>query len=317
MGSPVIFGDIVGAVTEDSGLIIGGDLDDIGLGTGNTDDEYSITVAATYGLATIDLNTGTWSYDLDDSNPVVNALGAGDLLNDTFTVLMQDTAGTGAGESDTQVITITITGVTCFTRGTLIHSTYGPQSVESLRVGDFVKTETGPLEVLWIGRRYVSAEELAANPKLRPIRILEGALGNGLPRRDLVVSRQHRMMMRSKIAQRMFGEKQVLLPAIHLTALPGIFIDTAADSVEYFHVLLEEHAIIKAEGAPTESLYTGQEMLEALSPDAREEFLTLFPEIAEMNKAPEPARLIPTRKRQKRLIQRHIKNRTPALRETP
>lgn len=317
MGTPTIGGDIVGAVTEDSGIIIGGDLDDVGVATGNTDDLYTITVAATYGLATIDLTTGTWSYDLDDSNPVVNALGAGDLLNDTFTVQMEDTGGIGAGVIDTQVITITITGVPCFTRGTLINTSYGLQSVESLRVGDHVITEDGPSDVLWIGRRFVSAEEMRANEKLRPIRILAGALGNGLPRRDLVVSRQHRMMLRSKIAERMFGEKQVLLPAVRLTGLPGIFIDKDAETVEYFHILLENHAIIKAEGAPTESLFTGTQLLEALSEEARDELLTLFPEIADLDHAPEPARFIPPGKKQKRLIERHIKNQAPALRETP
>ena len=69
---------------------------------------------------------------------------------------------------------------------------------------------------------------------------MQGALGNGLPRRDLLVSRQHRMLVRSSIAGRMFGDKEVLVAAHHLTALPGVtsqfgpFIDgaRAQDSFE-------------------------------------------------------------------------------------
>ncbi|MEZ5913050.1 MAG: VCBS domain-containing protein [Paracoccaceae bacterium] len=116
MGVPTIGGQISGAVTEGSGLIVTGDLDDVGFATGNTDDVWSISVAATYGVATIDPATGTWSYDLNDSHPAVQALGLGDTLTDVFTVLMVD----ADGRSDTQVVTITISGAPCFVAGTPI-----------------------------------------------------------------------------------------------------------------------------------------------------------------------------------------------------
>ena len=94
--------------------------------------------------------------------------------------------------------------------------------------------------------------------KLWPVRICVGALGNGLPERDLLVSRQHRMLVSSRIALRMFGQADVLIPAIRLTALPGIAIDTNVTEVEYFHILLANHEVVFAEGAATESLYTGK-----------------------------------------------------------
>ena len=53
-----------------------------------------------------------------------------------------------------------------------------------------------------------------AYPKVQPVRILAGALGHGMPQRDLLVSRQHRMLVSSAICERMFGLEQVLVSAI-------------------------------------------------------------------------------------------------------
>ncbi len=200
------------------------------------------------------------------------------------------------------------TDVTCFTTGALISTSQGQQRIETIKVGDRVKTLDGFSVVRWIGRRCVGFEELARSPKLRPIRIMAGTLGAELPKRDLLVSRQHRMLVQSKIANRMFGESEVLIPAIKLTELPGIFTDESADSVNYFHLLFDKHEIIFAEGAPTESLFTGPEALKAISPESREEILALFPAVAELDYSPEPARLIPPGKQQKQLVARHLKN---------
>ncbi len=83
------------------------------------------------------------------------------------------------------------------------------------------------------------AIDFARNPKLRPGHISVGALGSGLPTRDFLVSRQLRMLVSSKVAERMFGERNVLVPAIRLTDLPGIYIDEAIESVTYFHLLFD------------------------------------------------------------------------------
>lgn len=129
-----------------------------------------------------------------------------------------------------------------------------------------------------------------------------------MPERDLLVSRQHRMLVRSDITKRMFGEDEVLLPAIKLCELPGIFVDEKVKEVEYFHMLFDTHEVVYAEGAPSESLYTGPEALKALSIQAREEIFTLFPEIAEPDYLPVAARPFPAGKKQKQLVERHKKN---------
>ncbi|SMR82435.1 Hint domain-containing protein [Aliiroseovarius halocynthiae] len=197
----------------------------------------------------------------------------------------------------------------CFTGGTHIATEQGTRLIEDLEVGDKVQTLTNGLqEIQWIGRRKVPKWMLAQNSKLQPVRISSGALGSGLPVRDLVVSRQHRMLVRSKVATRMFGEPEVLVAAIRLAELPGIFVDTDHGDVEYFHLLFDRHEVIIAEGAPSESLYTGPEALKAVSPEAREELLAIFPELMDQTDSLVPAFQVPSGKRQRKLVLRHSKN---------
>ena len=206
------------------------------------------------------------------------------------------------------------TYVPCFANGTHIETVNGPVPVETLRQGDSVALfddPRGTSKVLRVYRRELNRKELEASPCLFPIRIVAGALGNGLPKRDLLVSRQHRMLVSSNVAKRITGEKDVLIPANKLTPLPGIFVDHSVQSITYFHILFDQHEVIKAEGAPTESLYTGTQALNALPLEARKEIKRLFPEIT--GSTPKKARTIPNPSLQKALIARLAKNQQPAL----
>ncbi|EBA05042.1 Hemolysin-type calcium-binding protein [Rhodobacteraceae bacterium HTCC2150] len=306
MGVPSIDGDITGAVTEDSGIIITGDLDDVGFLAGNTDDTFSITSGASYGTATIDPTTGTWTYDLDDANSIVNDLGFGDSLEDMFTVFMLDSNG----QSDSQVVTITISGVPCFSAGTMIETNRGQVLVENLSAGDMVRTmDAGFQPIQWVGTKHLDNAGLSKKPKLRPVRIKDGALGNGLPRVELRVSPQHRVLIDSPIAKDLFGETQVLVPAFKLAGLPGISICDFQDHVTYCHILLKDHHVIFSNGAPTESMFIGNEAIKGLARDARAELLELFPEIVNGTATPEPARLFVKQNKQvqtlKNTLQEH------------
>lgn len=181
--------------------------------------------------------------------------------------------------------------VTCFTTGTLIETCNGPVPIEKLGVGDMVRScDHGLQPVRWIGATRVDRSALARNPKLLPVRIKAGALAQGLPRHDLLVSRQHRMLVRSEIARRMFGAKEVLVPAVQLVGWDGIDIATDVDSVTYWHVMFDAHEVIFAHGTPSESLFAGPMALASLSPDALEEITTLFPEVMAPDFAGLPAR---------------------------
>ena len=198
--------------------------------------------------------------------------------------------------------------VTCFAEGTQIATPDGPRPIETLKVGDLVTTTFGTSAIEWIGRRSFSAIELVDNPKLLPVCISKGALGKGLPNKDLWVSRQHRMLVHSKIAQRMFGMDEVLVPAIKMTKLPGVFVDETVGQVTYYHLLFKLHEIIYAHGAPTESLLAGPQALGSIGEEARAELLAIFPELEHVEWPIEPAHYIPSLKRQKKLIERHRKN---------
>ena len=200
----------------------------------------------------------------------------------------------------------------CFAAGTRIETKRGPTPVETLQPGNTVIGHAGErLTLRKVLHSRFALHDIRANPKLRPVRISAGALGHGLPLRDLLVSRQHRMLVTSKIAHRMFGVPEVLIPAIRLTDLPGIFVDETIEQVDYFHLLFDRHEVIVAEGTATESLFIGPQALKSLDPEARKELLTIFPDCADQVGAAEPARLIPTGRLQKKLVARHLKNAKP------
>ncbi|KJZ16853.1 hypothetical protein TW80_17510 [Loktanella sp. S4079] len=202
-----------------------------------------------------------------------------------------------------------VSGVVCFARGTRIATPRGDVPIETLSAGDNIKTWSGQVyPIRWIGCRKVSEFEMLHSPKLRPIRVRAGALGSQLPKRDLLVSRQHRILVKSKIANRMFDTEEVLIPAIKLVEMAGIEIDNGIKSVDYFHILLDSHEILCADGAPAESLFTGPEALKALPAEALEEISTLFPEIVEQMRASGTAAHVPVHTKVKRLLHRHKKN---------
>ena len=207
---------------------------------------------------------------------------------------------------------------TCFTPGALLTAPDGQRiPVEALRVGDklSVMTDKGTESraIRWIGKRSYSGREFASNDHLRPIRIMAGALGEGIPERDLVLSRQHRVMTASRIAKRMFGEAEVLLAAHHLTELPGVFADESMTEVTYLHVLFDDHQVITADGCPVESMYAGSEVLKSTAPESVAEILKIFPELANSDAPHKPARQMLAGHKQHKLVSRHTWNRQPLL----
>ncbi|CAN0606230.1 unnamed protein product [Ectocarpus sp. 12 AP-2014] len=136
----------------------------------------------------------------------------------------------------------------------------------------------------------------------------KGALGNGLPTRDLLVSRQHRILACSPIAQRMFGQPEILLAAVRLTELPGIYVDTSVRKIDYVHILLDAHEVVFAQDAPVETLYLGDRAKEALGARAMEEIALIFPDLSARGDDVCLAHKVPCRERQARFVERVAKN---------
>lgn len=203
----------------------------------------------------------------------------------------------------------TYEAVPCFTAGSMIETDQGARPVEELAVGDLVRTRDHGLQpVRWIGSRGLEAADLMVAARLRPIRISAGALGHGVPETDLLVSPQHRVLVRSRIAQRMFGDQEVLIAAKHLTHVDGIEIAGGVRDVTYFHVLFDRHEIVFANGAETESLFTGPQALKSIGKKARAEIFELFPELRNVDFRAAGSRRFVNRRESHKLAERHQKN---------
>ncbi|MEO0748850.1 MAG: Hint domain-containing protein [Pseudomonadota bacterium] len=171
-------------------------------------------------------------------------------------------------------------GVICFTPGTRIQTPEGPVAVEDLREGDAVQTkDSGPQRIEWTGSRRMSGARLFAMPHLRPIRICAGSLGMEQPDQDLLVSPQHRMLVRGAVARVLFNTPEVLVSAKDLVNQSTITTDVNLREVTYVHLLLPSHQIVWANGVETESFHPASASLASLDDEDRARLLALHPQL--------------------------------------
>ena len=165
-------------------------------------------------------------------------------------------------------------GVICFTPGTRIETPEGPRLVEELREGDRVQTkDNGAEEIQWIGSRRMTGARLFAMPKLRPVRIRAGALGVDRPDAELLVSPEHRMLVKGDVARDLFNAPEVLVSAKDLINGGTVTVDLALREVTYVHLLLPQHQIVWANGVETESFHPASASLSALDQNDRARLL--------------------------------------------
>ncbi len=162
-------------------------------------------------------------------------------------------------------------GVPCLVAGTRIATPEGWHPVEALCPGDRVMTAVGPQPVLWHGVTRLPPAFLRARPDLRPIRLAPGVLGND---RALVLSPQH------AVAWPAVGRTAALIRARHLAEarLAGVRVMQGVRQVEYHHLLLPRHALIRAEAAAVESFFPGAQALAMLAPAGRDAVLAALPD---------------------------------------
>ncbi len=192
--------------------------------------------------------------DLANSNATHADLGANNVLTisggTTGTVTLHlDPSESFAGEffhlqSDGgSGLYITESDQPCYCRGTLILTDRGERLVEELQIGDQLVTLAGAHRpIKWIGRRGYAGRYILGRQDILPICIKPGALGDGVPRRDLWISPHHAMFLEG-----------VLIEARDLVNGVSIVQPIQIDEVEYFHLELETHDVIIAEGAASET----------------------------------------------------------------
>ncbi len=113
---------------------------------------------------------------------------------------------------------------------------------------------------------------------LQPILIRQGALGNGLPERDMMVSPNHRVLVANDKTALYFEESEVLVAAKHLTGLDGVDVVDIA-GVTYIHFMFDQHEVVLSDGAWTESFQPGDQSLKGIGNAQRNEIFELFPEL--------------------------------------
>jgi hypothetical protein len=124
----------------------------------------------------------------------------------------------------------------CFLRGTLIRTVHGDKRVEDLTVGELVPTVFGgEVPIASIDRHRFGA----------PVRIARSALGTDVPNEDLYVTRQHALLIDGTLvaAGNLFNSATI-------TGLAAL----DCNDFEFFHVGLDRHNVIYANGAPCETL---------------------------------------------------------------
>lgn len=155
-------------------------------------------------------------------------------------------------------------GIPCFASGTPIRTPQGWKPVESLVRGDLVHTlDHGFQPILWHGTSHVSRRQMDDNPRLLPVKVRAGALGNRL---DIRISAQHAILMRR-------DDEEVLVRAIHLarSGVKGVRIAQGTRQVSYHHLLLPKHGILSSDGLLSESFFPGPNALAMLPPGQRME----------------------------------------------
>ena len=181
-----------------------------------------------------------------------------------------DSARSGAMRADN--------GVICFTQGTRITTLAGQIPVQDLKLGDMILTkDNGPQPIEWIGSRRMSGARLFAMPMLRPVRIRVGALGIERPDHELVVSPEHRMLVRGAAARDLFNTSEVLVAAKHLVNDKTVIVERGVREITYVHLLLPQHNVIWANGVETESFHPAHADFDMLAEADRARLLACHP----------------------------------------
>lgn len=197
----------------------------------------------------------------------------------------------------------------CFLTGTLIDTELGQVPVEALVAGDKVRT----LDHGYVPLLGVFSSPVGKEPKAQPVVFPAGALSDGLPKRDLHVSPQHRMFCAGRLAERMFDTNEVLISAKffrdHLP-LPEV---APRNSERYWHLICARHEVVFSEGYPTETMLAGDMALQALGATPAGKAAAAVLKQLRTGRPVHPARPIPKGARQRQFVKRMITNKRDFL----
>jgi len=233
-----------------------------------------------------DINTGGGTLTITHINGVPVVVGSSIMLNTGQVVTLNADGTLGiAGDGDTEDFNFTygvsdgtnedigfvnVSSIPCFVAGTMIQTDKGEMPVDQLHRGDLVVTrDEGPRPVRWVGIRQVQAQGDFA-----PIHIRAGTFG---AHRDLLVSPQHRVLVRDSLAELLFGEDEVLVAAKDLLNDRSVT-RRSGGTVTYVHLMFDQHQVIYSEGLATESFLPGLQTTNLFEQSVVDEICRIFPE---------------------------------------
>ena len=232
-----------------------------------TNDPFVIKLSSNYQISLTYI--GLMTYSLAGGGSTVGFVAENSTTGSYYLVVDHGLAPsggtTGSGPTDNTATAGTHWNISagapgCFVAGTRIATPTGEVAVESLAAGDLVLTEDGQaLPVRWAGRTTVS--RVFADPvRMMPVRIKAGALGENLPVRDVLVSPGHAIRVGAVLAHAAALVNGTSI--LRENDMPMVF--------TYYHVELDSHALLLAEGAPAESFLEGVEDFGFDNADERE-----------------------------------------------
>ena len=207
---------------------------------------YFVTGADSTNLPDVQVTVNTSA--IDSGFQVSDAGGTWQQVTETFetsdagpyAIAMSDLNGAGEG-NDFTIDDISLTAA-CYARGTHISTARGEIPIERLAIGDRVLTASGATRpVIWLGHRAIDISRHPDPVAVRPVRVRAGAFGDGQPRRDLWLSPGHNIAFEG-----------ALIAACRLINGRSVG-QIDQDHIEYWHVELDAHDVIYADGLPAES----------------------------------------------------------------
>ncbi len=211
---------------------------------------------------TIMLKTGQKVTVNSDGTLTLKGDGDAEDFNFTYTVDNGQISDTGI---------VNVGSIPCFVAGTMIATPDGDRAVETLRPGDLVMThDDGPQPLRWTGQR-----TMRALGDFAPVHVRAGTYGQHA---DLIVSPEHRILVRDPVAELLFGDTEVLVAAKYLVNDQSVR-RRVGGFVTYVHLMFDKHQVIYSEGLATESFLPGPQTTDIFEQDIVDEICALFPEL--------------------------------------
>ncbi len=227
-------GNLTGATIKISTGFTTGDMLNFSTQNGITESSFNngtLSLIGTASIANYETALRSITYSSSLADPTVGG------TDDSRTITWMTTDGAASSAPATSSL-----AVLCFCEGTWIATPDGEVAVEKLAVGDKVRTASGATrEIRWVGLGKVLATRGRRNAAT-PVIVQKGAIADNVPHHDLRVTKGHAFFL-----------DDVLIPVEFLVNHRSIRWDDRAQEVSLYHIELETHDILLANGAPAES----------------------------------------------------------------